>query len=170
MAAPGPTSSTESLNTDTIALVKSRSSIPVVANGDIDSAAKARAVLDYTGADAVMIGRAAMGRPWIFREIAAFLATGELIAPPATGEVRALLLEHLADHYAFYGEWTRSPNRSQTHWMVCSRLPNGETFRAYMNTLDSCHAQLAAVDQFFGELGPQNAALPVVSKEERLAA
>jgi tRNA-dihydrouridine synthase B len=154
---------------DTIALVKSRSRIPVVANGDIDSAAKAQTVLEYTKADAVMIGRAAMGRPWIFREIAAFLGRTE-IAPPSIGEVRALLLEHLADHYAFYGEWTGvRTGRKHIGWYVRD-LPKGESFRAHMNTLDSCLAQLAAVDQYFGELGPQHAALPVASTEERLAA
>jgi tRNA-dihydrouridine synthase B len=155
---------------DTIALVKSRCGIPVVANGDIDSALKARAVLDYTGADAVMIGRAAMGRPWIFREVAAFLESGTRIAPPTIGEVRALLLEHLADHYAFYGEWTGvRTGRKHIGWYV-RELPHGEAFRAYMNTLDSCQLQLAAVDQFFGELGPQHAALPAGTTEERLAA
>jgi tRNA-dihydrouridine synthase B len=155
---------------DTIALVKSQSSIPVVANGDIDSAASARAVLQYTAADAVMIGRAAMGHPWIFREIAAFLATGEMIAAPSIGEVRALLLEHLADHYDFYGEWTGvRTGRKHIGWYVRD-LPQGETFRAYMNTLDSCQAQLAAVDQFFAELGPQHTALPVALIKERLAA
>jgi tRNA-dihydrouridine synthase B len=78
----------------------------VVANGDIDSPHKAAEVLAHTGADALMIGRAAQGRPWIFREIAHYLATGSLLAPPLVAEVRRLLLEHLQDHYALYGEFT----------------------------------------------------------------
>ncbi|HSW19837.1 MAG TPA: tRNA dihydrouridine synthase DusB, partial [Ramlibacter sp.] len=91
---------------DTIASVKAAVRIPVVANGDIDSPEKAREVLARTGADAVMIGRAAQGRPWIFREIAHFLATGEYLAPPLVAEVRKLLLAHLEEHYALYGEFT----------------------------------------------------------------
>jgi tRNA-dihydrouridine synthase B len=89
---------------DTIAEVKRSVRVPVVANGDVDSPAKAAFVLARTGADAVMVGRAAQGRPWIFREIAHFLATGTLLAPPTLAEIRAVLREHLADHYAFYGE------------------------------------------------------------------
>ena len=91
---------------DTIAAVKAAVRVPVVANGDIDSPQKARAVLAFTKADAVMIGRAAQGRPWIFREIAHFLATGTQLAPPLVAEVRRLLLDHLEDHYGLYGEFT----------------------------------------------------------------
>ncbi len=90
----------------TIAAVKAAVSVPVVANGDIDSPHQAREVLRLTGADAVMIGRAAQGRPWIFREIAHFLATGCLLAPPETAELRAVLRAHLLDHYAFHGEFS----------------------------------------------------------------
>jgi tRNA-dihydrouridine synthase B len=89
---------------DTIAQVKQAVSIPVVANGDIDSPAKAAWVLARTGADAVMIGRAAQGRPWIFREVAHFLQTGTMLAPPDLHEIRQVLREHLLDHYSFYGE------------------------------------------------------------------
>ncbi len=89
---------------ETIAAVKQAIRIPVVANGDIDSPEKAQTVLRYTGADAVMIGRAAQGRPWIFREITHYLATGEYLAQPLVMEVRRLLLDHLQDHYALYGE------------------------------------------------------------------
>ncbi|MBS0477456.1 MAG: tRNA dihydrouridine synthase DusB, partial [Proteobacteria bacterium] len=89
---------------DTIAAVKAAVAVPVVANGDITSPEKARAVLAHTGADAIMVGRAAQGRPWIFREIAHYLATGELLAPPLVAEVRRLLLAHLQDHYGLYGE------------------------------------------------------------------
>jgi tRNA-dihydrouridine synthase B len=146
---------------DTIAAVKAALRIPVVANGDIDSAAKARAVLAHTAADALMIGRAAQGRPWIFREIAHELATGQPLAPPATADVRRWLLEHLHDHYALYGEdsGVRSA-RKHIGWAVRA-LPGGEAFRAVMNTLDRCDAQLAAVATFFDELGERHAQLPI---------
>ncbi len=91
---------------DTIAAVKAALRIPVVANGDIDSPEKARQVLQATGADALMIGRAAQGRPWIFREVAHYLATGTHLAPPLVAEVQRALLEHLQDHYGLYGEYT----------------------------------------------------------------
>jgi len=88
---------------DTIAAVKAALRIPVVANGDIDSPQKAREVLQATGADALMIGRAAQGRPWIFREVAHFLATGESLAAPEVLQAKRWLLEHLDDHYGLYG-------------------------------------------------------------------
>jgi tRNA-dihydrouridine synthase B len=145
---------------DTIAAVKARLSIPVVANGDIDGAAKAREVLRATGADALMIGRAAQGRPWIFRELAHELATGEKLPPPATADVRRWLIEHLHDHYALHGEWSgvRSA-RKHIGWAVRA-LPGGEAFRAAMNTLDTCAAQLEAVAMFFEQLGQQHRLLP----------
>ncbi|HSW26061.1 MAG TPA: tRNA dihydrouridine synthase DusB [Burkholderiaceae bacterium] len=145
---------------DTIAAVKARLRIPVVANGDIHDAAKARAVLHHTNADALMIGRAAQGRPWIFREIAHELSTGTPLAPPATAEVRGWLLEHLHDHYALHGEFSgvRSA-RKHIGWAVRA-LPGGEAFRAVMNTLDSCEAQLAAVATWFDELAEQHPLLP----------
>ena len=134
--------------------------IPVVANGDIDSAEKALAVLEATGADALMIGRAAQGRPWIFREIAHFLATGERAAPPATRDVRGWLLRHLQDHYALHGEFcgVRSA-RKHIGWAVRA-LPGGEAFRAAMNTLDDAAAQLQAVRTFFDELAELHPTLP----------
>jgi tRNA-dihydrouridine synthase B len=137
---------------DTIAAVKAAVRIPVVANGDIDSPGKARAVLAATGADAVMIGRAAQGRPWIFREIVHELATGMPLAPPLVGEVRRLLLEHLQDHYALYGEFTgvRSA-RKHIGWYVRG-LPGGEAFRAGMNNIEDGAAQLRAVGAFFDGL------------------
>jgi tRNA-dihydrouridine synthase B len=145
---------------DTIAAVKAALRIPVVANGDIDSPTKARAVLQHTGADALMIGRAAQGRPWIFREIAHELASGQALAPPATAQVRGWLLEHLHDHYALHGEWSgvRSA-RKHIGWAVRA-LPGGEAFRAVMNTLDSCAAQIEAVATFFDRLGEQHVLLP----------
>jgi len=145
---------------DTIAAVKAAVRIPVVANGDIDSAAKARAVLRHTGADALMIGRAAQGRPWIFREIAHELATGQPLAPPATADVRRWLLEHLSDHYALHGEHSgvRSA-RKHIGWAVRA-LPGGEAFRAVMNTLDNCDTQAAAVATWFDQLGERHVLLP----------
>ncbi|HEX6019486.1 MAG TPA: tRNA dihydrouridine synthase DusB [Burkholderiaceae bacterium] len=144
----------------TIAAVKAALRIPVVANGDIASAAKARAVLAHTKADALMVGRAAQGRPWIFREIAHELATGQALPPPATAEVRGWLLQHLQDHYALHGEFAgvRSA-RKHIGWAVRA-LPGGEAFRAAMNTLDRCDAQLAAVATFFERLGERHARLP----------
>ncbi|MDP1533602.1 MAG: tRNA-dihydrouridine synthase, partial [Rubrivivax sp.] len=145
---------------DTIAAVKAALRIPVVANGDIDSPAKAREVLAYTGADALMIGRAAQGRPWIFREIAHFLATGELLAAPATLDVQRWLLEHLNDHYGLYGEYTGVRTaRKHIGWAVRA-LPGGEAFRAAMNTLDSIDAQQRAVTTFFDDLADRHRLLP----------
>ncbi len=148
---------------ETIAAVKAALRIPVVANGDITSPEKALAVLRATGADALMVGRAAQGRPWIFREIAHYLATGEQLAPPLVVEVRRLLLEHLEDHYALYGEYTgvRSA-RKHIGWYVRA-LPGGEPFRARMNELDDAQAQLRAVADFFDELGTHMDRLPVAA-------
>jgi tRNA-dihydrouridine synthase B len=145
---------------ETITQVKAAVRIPVVANGDIATPEQARGVLLATGADAVMIGRAAQGRPWIFREVAHFLQAGEHLAPPLVAEVRRVLLEHLQDHYALYGEATgvRSA-RKHIGWYVRA-LPGGEAFRARMNLLESCEAQAAAVSDFFDELGSRGDRLP----------
>lgn len=144
----------------TIAAVKAALAIPVVANGDIDSPAKARAVLQATGADALMIGRAAQGRPWIFREIAHHLSTGELLSAPSVREVRAWLLAHLEDHYGLYGEFTgvRSA-RKHIGWAVRG-LPGGEDFRAEMNRIDDCAAQVRAVGEWFDRLAEVHVLLP----------
>ncbi|MEN9437435.1 MAG: hypothetical protein RIR09_2090 [Pseudomonadota bacterium] len=137
---------------DTIAAVKAAVRVPVVANGDITTPEKAQAVLLATGADALMIGRAAQGRPWIFREIGHFLATGEYLAPPLVSEVKRWLVEHLHDHYSLYDEFigVRSA-RKHIGWYV-RELPGGEDFRAHMNTLQDSTAQVAAVTQFFDNL------------------
>ncbi|MGX9217829.1 tRNA dihydrouridine synthase DusB [Massilia sp. UBA6681] len=134
---------------DTIRAVKAAVGIPVVANGDITTPEKAKYVLDYTGADAVMIGRAAQGRPWICREIDHYLRTGEHLPAPLVEEVRGLMNEHLPAHYAFYGEYVGVRTaRKHIGWYV-QDLPGGEEFRQRMNLLESTAEQLAAVDAFF---------------------
>jgi len=146
---------------DTIAAVKAALRVPVVANGDIASPEKAREVLRYTGADALMVGRAAQGRPWIFREIAHYLSTGEHLAPPLVAEVRRLLLDHLLEHYALYGEFSGVRTaRKHIGWYVRD-LPGGAAFRDRMNTLEDCTAQHAAVGQFFDELAQHADRLPL---------
>ena len=134
---------------DTIRAVKAAVGIPVVANGDITTPEKAKFVLDYTGADAVMIGRAAQGRPWICREIDHYLRTGEHLPAPTVEEVRGLMNEHLPAHYAFYGEYVGVRTaRKHIGWYV-QDLPDGEEFRQRMNLLESTAEQLNAVDAFF---------------------
>lgn len=134
---------------DTIAAVKAAVRIPVVANGDITSPAKAKAVLDATGADALMIGRAAQGRPWLFREIDHFLQTGELLPPPRIDEIQHVMNEHLEDHYAFYGEFTGVRTARKHIGWYTRGLSGANGFRHRMNTLDSTREQLAAVNAFF---------------------
>ncbi|GCL66353.1 tRNA dihydrouridine synthase DusB [Pseudaquabacterium pictum] len=145
---------------DTIAAVKAAVRVPVVANGDITSAAKSRLVLQRTGADALMIGRAAMGRPWIFREIAHELATGHALPPPPTLDVQRWLVDHLQQHYGLYGEFTgvRSA-RKHIGWAVRG-LPGGEAFRQAMNRLDDARAQVDAVTAYFDHLALDHHLLP----------
>ena len=145
---------------DTIAAVKAALRIPVVANGDIDSPEKARDVLAATGADAVMIGRAAQGYPWIFREVAHFLATGTYLAPPLVSEVKKLLVEHLHDHYRLYDEFigVRSA-RKHIGWYV-QDLPGGEDFRQRMNLLEDSAAQVAAVEGYLDALNEEMDRIP----------
>ena len=160
---------------DTVAAVKAAVRVPVVANGDIDSPHKAREVLAFTKADAVMIGRAAQGRPWIFREVAHFLATGAQLAPPLVAQVKRLLLDHLQDHYSLYGEFTgvRSA-RKHIGWYV-RELPGGAEFRRHMNQIEDCERQLHAVAEFFDELAARTdrmpaAALPSGEPQQSVAA
>jgi tRNA-dihydrouridine synthase B len=145
---------------DTIAAVKAALRIPVVANGDIRTPEQARDVLRITGADAIMVGRAAQGRPWIFREIAHFLDTGEYLAPPLVSEVKRLLVAHLHDHYSLYDTFigVRSA-RKHIGWYV-RELPGGEDFRQQMNDLDDCDAQVAAVENFMDGLNARMDRIP----------
>ena len=147
---------------DTVAAVKRAVTIPVVANGDIDSPAKARRVFAETGADAIMIGRAAQGRPWIFGEIAHELATGEPASPPSVADVRGWLLEHLDDHYHLYGEFAGVRSARKHIGWTLRGLPGGEDFRAEMNAIESCDAQAEAVGAWFARLGEQIATMPRV--------
>ncbi len=142
----------------TIAEVKAAVSIPVVANGDIDSPQAARDVLRATDADAVMIGRAAQGRPWIFGQVVHFLETGELLAEPDDAAIAALLREHLLDHYAFHGE-ERGVRSARRHlgWYLSGR-PGARRFLAIFNALDTAEAQLAAAEAFLAPTGRLGAA------------
>jgi len=134
---------------DTIRAVKQLVKIPVVANGDIRTPEKARFVLEYTGADAIMIGRAAQGRPWIFREIAHFLETGTHLPLPAVEEVREVTIAHLHELHSFYG-YERGVRVARKHISWYTRgLKNSAVFRARMNTVDEAAQQLAAVREFF---------------------
>jgi len=140
---------------DTIREVKAATRLPVIANGDISSPQKAKRVLEYTRADGVMIGRAAQGRPWIFREIGHFLRTGELLPPPLVSEIREVLLEHLQDLYAFYGR-ERGVKIARKHisWYT-KGLAGSASFRHRMNQLDTCEQQLDAVNRFFAAQAEQ---------------
>lgn len=134
---------------DTIALVKQQVRIPVIANGDIGTPQQARFVLEYTKADGLMIGRAAQGRPWLFREIEHYLTTGELLPAPRVSEIHAILRAHLADLYAFYGEDTGVKiARKHIAWYT-KGLVGAATFRHAMNQLGTVALQLQAADEFF---------------------
>jgi tRNA-dihydrouridine synthase B len=151
---------------DTMAEVRSRLKIPMVANGDVDSPEKAKAVLAYTKADAVMIGRAAQGRPWIFREIIHYLQTGQHLASPLVVEVRRAMLSHLQAHYALYGELTGVRTaRKHIGWYVRD-LPGGEVFRQQMNLIEDATTQHQAVADYFDELALHNDRLPRVQPQE----
>ncbi|CAI3786860.1 tRNA-dihydrouridine synthase B [Pseudomonas sp. MM227] len=136
---------------DTIAAIKQAVSIPVFANGDIDSPHKARQVLQATGADGLLIGRAAQGRPWIFREIEHYLRTGELLPAPQLSEVESILLEHLQALHAFYGDVMGVRiARKHVGWYLCTQ-PGGREFRSHFNGLQETQEQCANVREFFGE-------------------
>jgi tRNA-dihydrouridine synthase B len=134
---------------ETIRQVKQALGIPVVANGDIDSPEKARFVLEYTGADAVMVGRAAQGRPWIFREINHYLQHGTHCTAPTFGELKDCLLDHLEDHYQFYGEFTgvRSA-RKHIGWYL-QNIPGSQSLISHVNTLETTNEQQKALERWF---------------------
>ena len=134
---------------DTIAAIKAAVKIPVIANGDISTPEKAAFVLAHTGADGLMIGRAAQGNPWIFREIGHYLATGIRLAPPPVTEVRDTLLDHLETLYAFYGEYS-GVRMARKHISWYSKgLRNGAAFRHRVNQAETCAVQLSLVREFF---------------------
>ena len=137
---------------DTIAEVKSRVRIPVIANGDLDTPEEAKRVLEATGADGIMIGRAAQGRPWLFRELSAYLETGKRVAAPELAEMRQVLLEHLEGLYELYGEEQGARvARKHIGWTVRA-LPGGESFRASVVRIDAASAQHCAVNDYFARL------------------
>lgn len=148
---------------ETIRAVKAAAKIPIVANGDIDSPEKARYVLAATAADALMIGRAAQGRPWLFREIEYFLATGRHLPPPPVSEIHAVLLEHLEDLYQFYGTETGLRiARKHISWYTRG-LVGSAAFRHAMNQLPTVDRQKQAVNDFFFSLAAHDERLPYVS-------
>ena len=137
---------------ETIAAVRQSVAMPVIANGDIGSPQKAQQVLEQTGADAIMIGRAAQGRPWIFREIEHYLKTGELLPEPDVEEIRSVMKNHLSNLYEFYGEFTGvRVARKHIAWYSKGQT-GGAAFRNQINQLDSSEAQLQLTDQFFDGL------------------
>jgi tRNA-dihydrouridine synthase B len=137
---------------ETIAAIKQAVRIPVMANGDVTSPQKAREVLAATGADALMIGRAAQGRPWIFREIAQFLATGQPAPPPPVAAVRDTLLEHVRSLHEFYGE-TAGVRIARKHlaWYAKDR-PENAAFRAVVNRAETAEDQLRLTRDYFDAL------------------
>ena len=132
-----------------IKTVKETTNMPIIVNGDIDTPQKAKWVQEYTGADAVMIGRAGQGRPWIFREIAHYLATGKMLAPPTLGELREIVLNHLDELYQFYGEYSGCRiARKHIAWYTTG-IPNANAFRDVMYQEDSTASQYRMVSDFF---------------------
>ncbi|HEX2517979.1 MAG TPA: tRNA dihydrouridine synthase DusB [Castellaniella sp.] len=149
---------------DTLREVRAAIHIPLIANGDITTPEKAREVLDYTGADAIMVGRAAQGKPWIFREIAHYLEHGTHLPPPTYGELREHLLSHLEDHYTFYGEQTgvRSA-RKHIGWYL-GDLPGSEPLLADIMAVDSTTEQASMLSHWLEERAPDAPVLPRMTK------
>jgi tRNA-dihydrouridine synthase B len=153
---------------DTIREVKAATRLPVIANGDILTPEDAKYVLDYTGADGVMIGRAAQGRPWIFREIEHFLATGETLPPPLVSEIHTVMIAHLHDLHSFYGiERGVKIARKHISWYT-KGLTGSASFRHRMNTLATCSEQLEAINRFFEELATGDRRLRYVEEPEMM--
>ena len=147
---------------DTIAAVKTHIKIPLIANGDITTPEKAKHVLAYTGADAVMIGRAAQGRPWIFREIEYFLKTGAHLPPPRVQEIHQVLMQHLEDLFEFYGEETGvKVARKHIGWYT-KGLVGSAHFRHGLMQLQSSEEQIQTIDDFFGQLAAEHERLSYV--------
>ena len=144
----------------TVAAIKSKLRIPVVANGDIDSPRKALEVLRLTGADALMVGRAAQGRPWIFGDIAHYLTTGQARAEPQTSQVRAWMLEHLHDHYGLYGEASGVKSARKHIAWATQELPGGRHFVQTMNLIDDAQTQFRAVGDWFEAMADRHPQLP----------
>lgn len=143
---------------DTIAAVKHAVSIPVFANGDIDTPQKAKQVIAHTGADAVMIGRGAQGRPWLFREINHYLATGELMEEPSLEEIRKILLGHLQELRTFYGDYLGVRiARKHVGWYLQAQ-PEGKSFRKEFNVLETAEEQTSAIERYFDRLSDPLAA------------
>jgi len=155
---------------ETIRLVKRAVRIPVIANGDVDTPESAKAVLEATGADGLMIGRAAQGRPWIFREIAHFLATGARLPPPTVAEFRTLVVAHLHDHYAFHGPVNGVRTARKHLGWYASGLEGGEAFRRAMNLCETTAAQLDAVERWLDALARRGERLREASGPEEPAA
>lgn len=151
---------------DLIREVKQLLNIPVIANGDIDGPEKAKFVLDYTGADAIMIGRAAQGRPWIFREIAYYLKTGEYLAAPSIAEVKQVLLGHLDELYQFYGEYSGCRiARKHIAWYT-KGLRSSNEFRQNMYQVETTHQQAQVVEAYFNQLLDQGRIMTDVQVEQ----
>ncbi|QFI40317.1 tRNA dihydrouridine synthase DusB [Moritella marina ATCC 15381] len=137
---------------DTIKAIKASISIPVIANGDIDSPEKAKQVLEYTGADGLMIGRPAQGNPWIFREINHYLKTGEKLPVPTADEVRRVILQHVENLHQFYGEFKGVRfARKHVGWYI-QHQTDGVEFRKSFNALDSSAEQHLALMKYFDDL------------------
>ena len=137
---------------DTIAAVKSSVRIPVIANGDIDSPQKAREVLAHTQADALMIGRAAQGRPWIFREIRHFLQTGHPLPPPTADEIKSILLRHIKNLHSFYGEYKGVRIARKHIGWYCNQHAGARIFRQTVNQVEQTQQQLDLIEEFFQRL------------------
>jgi len=138
---------------DTIRAIKQAVEIPVIANGDIDSPEKAARVLEHTGADGVMIGRAAQGNPWLFQQIRHYLETGNVLTPPSTQEISNTIAGHVGNLHSFYGEYQGVRiARKHVGWYLQAHCET-ESFRRSFNRLDSAAAQLEALERFFVEIG-----------------
>ncbi|MGV8711756.1 MAG: tRNA dihydrouridine synthase DusB, partial [Nitrosomonas sp.] len=153
---------------DTIAAVKAVRKIPIIANGDITTPEKAQHILAYTQADAIMIGRAAQGRPWIFREIDHYLATGQHLPAPEVTEIHQVLINHLHDIYEFYGEYSGVRiARKHISWYT-KGLVGSASFRHAMNQLQSSEQQVIETNNFFSRLAEENQRLSYINNGEAL--